>query len=58
MSFLVMNFCNEKVIWKKKKKKKNIIEGMLIQKEEDIYELCNCIFWIRNWVVIYLTLPN
>ena len=56
MSFLVMNFCNEKVIWNKKKK--HIIEGMLIQKEKDIYELCNCIFWIRNWEVIYLTLPN
>ena len=39
-------------------KKKHIIEGMLIQKEKDIYELCNCIFGIRNWVVIYLTLPN
>ena len=50
-----MNFCNEKVIWNKKK---HIIEGMLIQKEKDIYELRNCIFWIRNWVVIYLTLPN
>ena len=29
---------------KKKKKKTHIIEGMLIPKEKDIYERCNCIF--------------